>query len=343
MTGHDLLLRLAGRIPDDPLVSARRRLADGDSSAAVNGLTRWLTEEPVPLLAEELAGIRTLAADPGALPGVRPVAVLPGLPFAFSAFDPFGAVQFDAMDDAVAAVAEGYGAGGLWRAWRYRLDDPGADLATVTLTANSDDPDQVYRVYIVQASVSPALCRDLLRAVDGTGRAGTEVIALGDEPPPYQGLALVESALLWESQGEQEFDFAEVFDSVDPHRGPGFAPNHAVVEDPLEREQLLGYLRGGALVLATTAKMSDILDPAAGAVVSASFRTDGEWIWADTTEYYLSRYGLAPPVDLTAHIRRQLFRGELVPQVDDETAVRAADFLLNHPADPEEAVWFPGA
>jgi hypothetical protein len=116
-----------------------------------------------------------------------------------------------------------------------------------------------------------------------------------------------------------------------------------VVEDPLEREQLLGYLRGGALVLATTAKMSDILDPAAGAVVSASFRTDGEWIWADTTEYYLSRYGLAPAVDLTAHIRRKLFRGELVPQVDDETAVRAADFLLNHPADPEEAVWFPGA
>jgi hypothetical protein len=55
-----------------------------------------------------------------------------------------------------------------------------------------------------------------------------------------------------------------------------------VVDAPAEREQLLAYLRGGALVPATTATMGDIVNPAAGAVVPGTFRTDGEWIWTDT-------------------------------------------------------------
>jgi len=338
MTGHELLLRLAGRIPDDVLAGARRLLADGDIHEAMSGLTRWLAGEPVPLLTGELAAIRALADDPGALSGVRPVAVLPELPFAFNAVDRFGEVERDAMDDAVAAVAEGHGVAGLWRSWRYRLDDP--DAAAAIVTVDPDDPDQAYRVYIVQAeqaSVSRALCRDLLRAVDDTGRAGTEVILLSDEPPPYQHMALAESMLLWASQSEPEFDLAAVFDFTDPVSGPGFAPDHAVVDDPDEREQRLDYLRGGALVLATTATVDDILDPAAGAVVPANFRTDGEWIWTDAVEYYLSRYGLAPDAGLDEHVRRKLSRGELVPLIDDETAGRAADFLLNpKAAEPEQ-------
>lgn len=336
LTGHELLLRLAGRIPDLLLARTRRRLAEGDTREAMRGLARWLAREPVPLLAAELAAIRALAADPGALPGVRAAADLSGLPFAFNMVGPFGEVERDAMDDAVAAVAEGHAAAGLWRTWRYRLDDPGAERGAATVTVDPDDPEQAHRVYIVQveqASVSQALCRDLLRAVDDTGRAGTEVILLSDEPPPYQYMALAESMLLWAGQGEPGFDLAAVFDFADPVSGPGFAPDHALVADPAERQQMLSYLRSGALVLATAATADDVLDPAAGAVVPGSFRTDGTWIWAEAAEYYLSRYGLAPDAGLAEHIRQNLSRGELVPLVDDEAADRAAGFLLNPPPD----------
>jgi hypothetical protein len=333
LTGHELLLRLAGRIPDRPLADARRLLADGDRRKAMSGLVRWLAGEPVPLLAAELAAIRVLAADLGALPAVRPMTVLPELPFAFRAADPYGEVERDAMDHAVSAVAEGHGTAGLWRSWRYRLDDPGAAAATVTV--DPDNPDQAYRVYIVrveQATVSQALCRDLLRAVDDTGRAGVEVIPLSDEPPPYQDMALAESTPLWATHGNPKFDLATVFDFTDPVSGPGFAADHTVVDDPEEREQMLGYLRGGAMVAATTATMNDAVNPEAGAVVPMNFRTDGEWIWADAVVYYLSCYGLAPERDLLEHIRLQLCRGALVPVVDDGTAGRAADFLLSPPA-----------
>jgi hypothetical protein len=334
LTGHELLLRLAGRIPDGPLADARRLLAEGDVQGAMAGPMRWLAGESVPLLADELAAIRALAGDPAALPGVRPVRVLPQLPFAFSALDQLGEVEQDAMDDAVAAAAQGHGVAGLWRSWRYRLDDPDAAGRAATVTVDPGDPDQAYRVYIVQVddvSGLNVISRDLLRAVGDTGSAGPEIILLSEEPPPYQGMALAESVLLWASPGEPEFEVAAVFDFTDPVSGPGFAPDHAVVGAPDEREQLLAYLRGGALVLTATATMDDILDPAAGAVVPASFRTDGEWIWTDTAGYYLSRYGLALDGGLDQHIRRRLSRGEAVPLVDAETAGRAAGFLLNMP------------
>lgn len=343
MTGHELLLRLAGRIPDEGLTAARRLLADGDVREAVATAARWLAGEPAPLLTGELSAIRVLAANPAALPDVQPVAAFPELPFAFSELDRYGEVERDELDDAVAAVAEGYGAAGLWRSWRYPLDDPHAVSATVTV--DPDDPDQAYRVYIVQveeADAIPALTRDLLREVDGHGRAGLEVIGLSAEPPPYQDMALAESALLWASRGDPEFEVAAVFDFADPVSGPGFAPDHAVVDDPVEREEILAYLRGGVPVLMSTATMSDILDPAAGAVVPTNFRTDGEWIWTDSAVYYLSRHGLEPDPNLVEHIRDKLSSGEAAPVVDDEAAARAADFVLNPPdAEQQEAVWFP--
>jgi hypothetical protein len=333
LAGHELLLRLAGRMPDDGLAAARRLLAAGDLGGAMAGAARWLAGEPVPLLAAELAAIRALAGDPGALPEYQPDPVLPALPFAFSELDCHGEVGRDVMDDAVAAVAAGYGVAGLWRSWRYRLDDPAAAAGgSPTVTVDPDDPDQAYRVYIVQvedASMITGLTRDLLRAVDGTGRAGTEVIQLGVEPPPYQDRALAASMLVWASGGEPEFELAAVFDFADPVSGPGFAPDHAVLDDPDERERILAYLRGGVPVLLTTAAMPDILDPAAGAVVPANFRTDGEWIWTDSVDYYLSRHGLAPDPRLTEHIGAALARGQAVPAVDEETAGRAADFLLD--------------
>lgn len=141
---------------------------------------------------------------------------------------------------------------------------------------------------------------------------------------------------------DPEFTLAKVFDFADPVTGPGFAPGHVVLDDQAERDELLAYLRAGHPVLMTSATMEDILDPSAGAVVPTNFRTDGKWIWTDTVSYYLSRHGIAPDSRLTEQIRAQLARGVAVPDVDRDTAVRAADFLLRpRPSQAETPTWFP--
>jgi hypothetical protein len=142
---------------------------------------------------------------------------------------------------------------------------------------------------------------------------------------------------------EPEFWVARVFDFADPVTGPGFAPGHAVIGDLAERERLAVYLRGGYPVLMTTMRMNDVVDPAAGAAVPGSFRTDGEWIWTDTVEYYLSRHGLAPDAQLTAHIEARIACGQTVPDTDRDTAIRAADFMLHPPAgQARTSAWSPG-
>jgi hypothetical protein len=341
MTGHELLLRLAGRIPDQTLAQARRMLADGAVSSAIALLASLLTQAPVPLTADELAAIRDLAGDPDALPGVWPAGELPALRFGFSELDEEGEVELDDLDEALVAAAESSaGLAGVWRSWRYVLPDSpdGQD--------GPDGPERPYRVYIVQAD-DPGMIHELsarlLGAVPDSADAGVEIITLEDEPFPYQGAALDESLLLWAAELEPEFEVARVFDFADPVTGPGFAPDHPVIDDPGERGRLLTYLRGGHPVLTTTATMTDILDPQAGDVVPATYRTDGEWIWTDTVQYYLEHHGLAPDARLTAHIGAQLDWGQLLPDTDPGTAIRAADFLLHPPSpQPPTAVWFPG-
>ncbi|HEY5988161.1 MAG TPA: hypothetical protein VIV12_17570 [Streptosporangiaceae bacterium] len=101
-----------------------------------------------------------------------------------------------------------------------------------------------------------------------------------------------------------------------------------MISDPAQRDRLLEYLRGGAMVLLSTTRMRDVLYSGAPVAVPMNFRTDGEWIWADTVEYYLTHHGIVPDADLTAHIEARLAQGQTVPDTDHDTAVRAADFLL---------------
>jgi len=125
------------------------------------------------------------------------------------------------------------------------------------------------------------------------------------------------------------FKVARVFDFVKPDTGPGFLPGHKVVADEAERERLLQYLAGGTPVLYTTARSSDVLDPQAGEVVPASFRTDGEWIWTDAVAFYLEHHGLAPDEELAAHIEARLRAGSTSQEAGSETIAKAASFLLS--------------
>ena len=78
---------------------------------------------------------------------------------------------------------------------------------------------------------------------------------------------------------------------------------HTWITDGEERQRVAAYLRAGTAILMTTALQPDLIDPARGRVVGASFRTDGTWVWSDALSYYAGAYGLAPEDEFYAHIR----------------------------------------
>jgi hypothetical protein len=78
---------------------------------------------------------------------------------------------------------------------------------------------------------------------------------------------------------------------------------HTWIADGEERQRVAAYLLAGAPILTTTALHPDLIDPANGTVVGASFRTDGTWVWSDALTYYAQAHGLAPEDDFYAHIR----------------------------------------
>jgi len=347
---HEFVQLLAGRVPDEKLATVRRLLADGQVAPAAVAAVAMVAEHDVPLLAGDIETARSLAGEPGALGGVQPAAQYPRLPFQFSVLGPDEALEADDLDRVMAEAAQARRAqiAGVWRTWRFPLDGLGEP------DAGNEDADQAHRVYLVQVpdgAAAPALAGELQAALDGHGDAGVEVIALDATPPPYQAAALEDSALVWSAQDEgpaseegPPFKIARVFDFAKPDTGPGFYPRHRVVTDFAERDRVLQYLTSGTPVLHTTARTRDVLDPAAGQVVPASFRTDGEWIWTDTVAYYLEQHSLAPDEELAAHISARWRAGEFDAQTDEETAVVAADFLLYPPAEyAREAAWTPGA
>jgi hypothetical protein len=336
-----------------------------------------LASAPVPLTAAELAAVRTLTGDTTALADAECVDEVPVLPFVFNELDANAATDIDELDQVVVAALEPHAQAvtAVWRSWRYLdldlltadADESDGDeapgeadetavaqeeggwgpLAPLTRAIDAmPDPLMPYRVYLVQVedpALTQPLAADLLHAVPDSANAGVEIVPFDGELPPYQRAALSGGLLLWADDGP-EFTMARVFDFADPVTGPGFEPDHPVIDDPAERAGVLEYLNNGFPVLISLAMMDDILDPEAGPAVPTSFRTDGVWIWQDPISYYLERHSIAPAADLTEHIRQQLSAGITVPDTDEETANRAADFILQPPADDAgAAVWFPGS
>jgi hypothetical protein len=357
---HEFVQLLAGWVPDEKLAAVRRTLAGGQPAAAAAAAVAMVAHYDVPLLAADIDAARSLTARPGALEGVRPVAQYPRLPFWFSAFDLDERLEADEVDRAMAEAAQARSAqiAGVWRTWRFAhdgfdesdaADNPATESgARPSAAIDPEDPDRAYRIYLVQvpdSEIVAAVAGELPAVLAGHGDACVEVVALDAALRPYQAAALEGSALLWAAQGDEPpFKIARVFDFAKPDTGPGFHPGHRVVTDTAERDRLLHYLTSGTLVLHSTARTQDVLDPEAGQVVPTSFRTDGEWVWTDTVAYYLEQHGMAPDEELAAHIDARGQAGDLDAETDYETAVAAANFLLYPP--PEHArqpAWTPGA
>lgn len=104
------------------------------------------------------------------------------------------------------------------------------------------------------------------------------------------------------SEAPAEVRIARLFDGFDERTGPYFAPERFAIDDPDERARIADYLRGGTILVRSTALDPDMVDPSRGTAVPASFRTDGAWIWSDGLMYYVEHHGVAPPAEFVARI-----------------------------------------
>lgn len=120
------------------------------------------------------------------------------------------------------------------------------------------------------------------------------------------------------------FRFASMADGVDESHGPRLAPERGRVDSLEEKRRIQRYLRGGELLLLVTGYVTDMFDPSRGAVVPASTRTDGEWIWSEGLDYYLEEYGVAPQPDF---YRAIVAAGYACPRVTEEQVHAAARAL----------------
>ncbi|MCO8275484.1 hypothetical protein M1L60_33365 [Actinoplanes sp. TRM 88003] len=185
----------------------------------------------------------------------------------------------------------------LWRTWRAA--QPG--------TAESG-PIRVYLLVIdTDPSAYPGATGWLQEMLTNAGVTDPQVDTFGPatELPAYQQQARGRSTLLWAANPAGSVRTARVFDSFALESGGRSDPAHPRLSDTTETARVLRYLENGTMLLTTTARENDVLDPAAGPVVPMTFRTDGRWIWTDAVAYYLRTYALSPDEQLLSHIRSQ--------------------------------------
>ncbi|WP_239339845.1 hypothetical protein [Frankia sp. CiP3] len=331
---HEMLLRLAGRVPDDLLSQCRAWLAAGAYGDIARSVVFVAIMQKIALSHEDIAVLAVLLEAAGGstetLSEVDVVDDEPLLPYTFTAAVPGADARTADEVDRVAldTVRSQPGGLGLWRAWRHPADG-----------SPWPPPRRVYLVEVEAGSDLPALAvrvqRDLAFAGEQDGQV--EVYQAGSELPVYHRLARSSAALLWAAAPEREIRVARVFDEVTPETGPRFHAGHPRLPDAGERGRILGYLSGGTPVLVTAARMDDVVDPTKAAVVPMTFRTDGSWIWTDSVAYYLREYELSPEEDLLTHIRQAQYR---VPTVDGPAMHRVLAVLMEPPAD--EVAWTVG-
>ncbi|MET7424490.1 hypothetical protein [Dactylosporangium sp. NPDC005555] len=309
---HQVLLRLAGRVPDELLCAARDQLVrvGPDAVAAMLGyaaetLRLPLTDADAVLLRDFVSPVVRQGARPGILPVVFSAAPPPGF-----ADGPDDADQ--ACAEAVELESEGT-ARGVWRVWRS------PDRA-----AGWPPPK---RVFLVQAAadgellaLTAARLQEVLTHADERDPQ-VEVFAEASRLPPYQRAALAVAELIWGSSGGTDPVRPRVARLLDPGVQPGFAAGRERLDGP-ERDEVLAFLAGGSPVLATEALMDDVLGGGHG-VVPMSCRSDGAWVWSDGTAHYLRAHGLAPEAEFLRHIRAAGYRADPIDAVATHEAVAA--------------------
>ncbi|MBC6460487.1 hypothetical protein [Actinomadura sp. HBU206391] len=319
---HWMLLRLAGRLPDQAMTTSRRLLAEGRYVEMARDVRLAVARQGVPLTRDDARCLGALVDDGSGLPAVVLAEPWHGDPMPrheFRSADPSRRVRVTDLIDEQATTAASVepAVRGLWRAWRTPPGHhgPAKRIFVVEVDAGSDAIGLAARL---QTRITLA----------GEAHPQVEVYQVGEWLPAYQRTARAEGDLLWASAPDPGIRIAPVVDGFVGVHSAAF--DHAGrIEDERERERLLRYLDAGTPILITTARIYDVIDRDLGRVVPMNFRTDGTWIWNDITCYYLRTYGFRPDPALLDHIRSN---GYETPQVDGIAEFRAIS-VLYWPAD----------
>ncbi|MEY9932117.1 hypothetical protein ABH926_006766 [Catenulispora sp. GP43] len=352
---HSMLLRLAGRVPDGLLSQSRAWLAALEpermagavaSHAAASRL--MLAAEDAGLLGWILTGAGMDAAVVARIPvqtgtdpaeGIVAHVFTPAAPVVMAARgEDFGScldltegplenVSADLADEldraAVAAAAGLPGAAALWRTWRAPSDgSPWPPPRRVFLLALNPQAEP----FEAGAALHVAL------AAHGEADPQVEAFALDEDLPAYQRSARARSALLWTpGPGRPEpVRLAPVYDGVTGDGTPLFDLDRPRLTAP-DCDPIAAALDGGSVLMSTTARLDDVLDPADGrGRVPAGFRTDGWWVWSEAVAYYLRAHGVAPVAALLGHLDR---RRTEPPASPDAVALFRATAALTRPPD----------
>jgi hypothetical protein len=193
---HELLLRLAGRLPDRQLWRFRDWLAVGALPELSHVLPLTLLRERVGLMDDEFRlvdiALRTHGVDLGLLSSVRELYELPELDYTFAEHDPEAAIRHSLGDQLavlLAALLRGRSSVGEVRATWRRPRHPAAHSGPV----------EVRRVLLVTASSDhAALTGELQRVQRAVGEPDpcVEVLPEGIATPLYHRAALAASELL---------------------------------------------------------------------------------------------------------------------------------------------------
>jgi hypothetical protein len=379
---HTLLLRMAGVVPDDLVSRARGWIAAERWSDAARALAFVASVNQVPLTVAELDVVsRQLRAAGLDLTGLAnlenqereqaftrwaftPVRIEAGddlsqVPLVLDlSTGPQTLRGLDAIDHAaVVAVRSEPEFEALWRAWRKPLDGSSWPTPRRVFIATMADTAPYNQAASLAARIQDAL------SAAGERSPQVEVCHENRPVPGYQRAARAQAALLWTREPVVTVQLATVFDLVDPQNGPSFSPDRARIEDEDEMHGLLTYLDAGQPVLATTARMVDVVGsdvveaahpnagrgtggladrglahPARPSAVPLTFRTDGTWIWTDAVGYYLKQHSLAPQPALLEHVRQQLREVGPVPAPVSTVALHRVLSFLQRP-DDTEMVW----
>jgi hypothetical protein len=338
--GHQMLLRLAGRMPDGLLTRSRDWLARGRLGDLARSVAFWAVSQDVVLTETDAMLLSSLLTEADADPsGLTQLTLEDFDPFPYYAFAPeippdlrggseetpdTGAPDEAPVDQAaVQAVAVEEGAIGLWRAWRFPADG-----------APWPPPRRVFVVEIgdTDAPRLAARMQDRL-AAEGEADPQVEVYQSGSRLPIYQDFARIYGTLLWAAGPDPGIQIAAIFDEVDADTGPVFSPDHPLLADD-EAARVVEYLLSGEPLLVTDGLMDDVLDTMQLYCVPMSFRTDGKWVWNEASAYYAEQYQLGPDTGLLAHVRANDYTP---PAVDGVALHRALQVLEDSPG--EEASW----
>ncbi len=331
---HLMLLRLAGRVPDEMLTRCRYDLAAGRLAELAAEVAEEAYYADLPMPPDDIALLGELLSAAGhdvrVLDEIDLVEDEPRTPYWFTA-EPPEEVAEPAVDlagrmgwVAISVASQQSGVRSLWRAWRIPLDADAAFARPVFLVEADAGENLPATTAALQAALTTA----------GDTHPQVEVVPVGGEAAAYQRVALGYAALQWARTPSAPLRLARLFDEVDPGTGPRFADDHPRIADPRETARILDYLAGGQALLLTTSRMPDVVLAQPAATVPLNFRTDGSFIWSDASAYYLQRHGFAPDPELLAHIRDGDYRP---PPVDLATIQRAISFL-QQPLD-EEPAW----